>query len=64
MWLTKWYGENSRRSMMDKPERIRIIGVDISVVNFEKAQKYLFENFEDARGRYICAANVDRKSVV
>lgn len=43
---------------MDKPERIRIIGVDISVVNFEKAQKYLFENFEDARGRYICAANV------
>ena len=42
MWLTKWYGENSRRSMMDKPERIRIIGVDISVVNFEKAQKYLF----------------------
>lgn len=44
--------------MMDKPERIRIIGVDISVVNFEKAQKYLFENFEDARGRYICAANV------
>lgn len=43
---------------MDKPERVRIIGVDISVVNFENALKYLFENFENARGRYICAANV------
>lgn len=43
---------------MDKPERIRIIGVDISVVSFEKAIRYLFENFEDARGSYICAANV------
>ncbi len=43
---------------MDKVERVKIIGVDISVVNFETAQKYLFDNFEEARGRYICAANV------
>ena len=43
---------------MQKMERIKIIGVDISVVNFNSAQKYLFDNFEEARGHYICAANV------
>mgnify|MGYP007011594244 CR=1 FL=1 len=43
---------------MDKVDRVKIIGVDISVVNFETAQKYLFDNFEEARGHYICAANV------
>lgn len=43
---------------MQKVERIKIIGVDISVVNFNSAQKYLFDNFELARGNYICAANV------
>lgn len=43
---------------MDNIERIKIIGVAISVVNFETAQKYLFDKFEDARGKYICAANV------
>lgn len=43
---------------MDKVDRVKIIGVDISVVNFETAQKYLFDNSEEARGHYICAANV------
>ncbi|WP_317316000.1 WecB/TagA/CpsF family glycosyltransferase [Amedibacillus dolichus] len=43
---------------MNEPERIKIIGVDISVVNFDLAQKYLFDNFDLARGGYICAANV------
>lgn len=43
---------------MQDIERIKIIGVDISVVNFDSAQKNLFDNFELARGRYICAANV------
>jgi len=43
---------------MQESERIKIIGVDISVVNFESAQKYLFDNFDLARGKYICAANV------
>ena len=43
---------------MQKMERIKIIGVDISVVDFNSAQKYLFDNFEEARGHYICAANV------
>lgn len=43
---------------MQKMERIKIIGVDISVVNFNSAQKYLFDNFEEARGHYICVANV------
>ncbi len=44
--------------MLDNIEKIKIIGVDISVVNFETAQRYLFDNFEKARGNYICAANV------
>ena len=39
-------------------QRVRIIGVDISIVNFESAINYLFENIEKARGNYICAANV------
>ncbi len=43
---------------MQDVERIKIIGVDISVVNFDSAQKYLFDNFDLARGKYICAANV------
>lgn len=43
---------------MQESERIKIIGVGISVVNFDSAQKYLFDNFEQARGKYICAANV------
>ncbi|WP_270457709.1 WecB/TagA/CpsF family glycosyltransferase [Faecalimonas umbilicata] len=43
---------------MQKIERIKIVGVDISVVNFDLAQKYLFDNFDSARGKYICAANV------
>ena len=43
---------------MQKIERIKIVGVDISVVNFDSAQKYLFDNFDSARGKYICAANV------
>ena len=44
--------------MSNNIEKIKIIGVDISVVNFETAQRYLFDNFEEARGNYICAANV------
>lgn len=43
---------------MQEIERVKIIGVDISVVNFDSAQKYLFDNFDLARGKYICAANV------
>lgn len=39
-------------------QRVEIIGVNISVVNFESALKYLFDNLEKARGEYICAANV------
>lgn len=39
-------------------ERVNIIGVEISVVNSQLAKKYLFDNFDKARGKYICAANV------
>lgn len=38
--------------------RVRIIDVGISAVNAQSALDYLFENFENARGKYICAANV------
>ena len=43
---------------MDIIQRVSIIGVNISVVNSEKAMTYILENLDDARGRYICAANV------
>ncbi len=43
---------------MNHIERIKIIGVEISVVNAQTAQENLFNNFELARGNYICAANV------
>ena len=39
-------------------QRVEIIGVNISVVNFESALKYLFDNLEKARISNICAANV------
>lgn len=53
--MIRWFGESFK---MQKIERVKIIGVNISVVNFESAQEYLFNNFELARGKYICAANV------
>lgn len=38
--------------------RIKIIGVDISSVNINSASNYMIDNFQKARGKYICAANV------
>lgn len=43
---------------MSEVQRVNIIGVRISVVNFNSALSYLFENMKTARGNYICAANV------
>lgn len=43
---------------MNSAERVKIIGVGISVVNFESAQQKLFNKIDSARGSYICAANV------
>lgn len=43
---------------MNEAQRVDIIGVRISVVNFKSALYYLFENLNKARGNYICAANV------
>ena len=43
---------------MSEAQRVDIIGVGISVVNFKSALSYLFDNFDKARGNYICAANV------
>lgn len=38
--------------------RVKIIGVNISAVNMKIALSYLKENYETAKGNYICAANV------
>lgn len=43
---------------MSEEQRVDIIGVGISVVNFKSAVSYLFDNIDKARGNYICAANV------
>lgn len=43
---------------MDKLQRVEILGVSISVVNFQSAINYVFDNLDEARGQYICAANV------
>lgn len=43
---------------MDKTQRVDIIGVKISAVNSKLALSYLFENLSEAKGSYICAANV------
>lgn len=42
----------------DAPKRVSIIGVPISAVNMDSAVEYVFQNFEQARGRYICVSNV------
>ena len=39
-------------------ERINIIGVPISVVNMESCVKYIFDNWSEAKGNYICVSNV------
>lgn len=39
-------------------QRVNILGIGISAVNFDSALSYLFENLDKARGNYICAANV------
>lgn len=39
-------------------DRVNIIGVNISIVNMDKALNYLKDNLSSARGNYICAANV------
>lgn len=43
---------------MDTMIRVKIIGVGISAVNAQTAKEYLFKRFDNARGKYICAANV------
>ena len=39
-------------------ERVEVIGVPISVVNMDSCIERIFENFEEARGKYICVSNV------
>jgi len=38
--------------------RVNIIGVNISATNMDDAIQYTLSNFEQARGNYICVANV------
>lgn len=40
------------------PKKVNVIGVPISVVNIDIVLKYLYDNFENIRGNYICASNV------
>lgn len=39
-------------------ERIKIIGVPISAVNMESCVEYIFDNWSEAKGNYICVSNV------
>lgn len=41
---------------MDK--RVNIIGVQISAVNMESCVDYIFDNWPQAQGNYICVSNV------
>lgn len=42
---------------MEEIARTKILGVGISIVNMDSARDYLFNNLNNARGKYICAAN-------
>lgn len=39
-------------------DRVRIIGVDITATNMDDCMTNIQENLGQARGKYICAANV------
>ena len=41
-----------------KPDRVNIIGVPISAVNMKSCIEKIFEDFDAARGKYICVSNV------
>ena len=41
-----------------KKERVSVIGVKISNINMDKCLKIFSDSLDDARGKYICAANV------
>ena len=40
-----------------KDKRVNIIGVPISAVNMDSCIQYIFENWEEAKGNYICVSN-------
>ena len=42
----------------NKPLRVNIIGVPISVVNMESCLNFLFNNWDAIHGNYICVSNV------
>lgn len=42
----------------NKPVRVNIIGVPISVVNMNTCIKFLFDNWDAIHGNYICVSNV------
>ena len=41
-----------------RDERVNIIGVNISATNMNAATDYTMDHFDQARGNYICVANV------
>lgn len=40
------------------PPRVEIIGVPISAVNMDSCLEFVFNNWEEAHGNYICVSNV------
>lgn len=44
--------------LINYPKRVEIIGVPISAVNMSECLEFVYMNFENIRGEYICASNV------
>lgn len=45
------------QKLLNEPERVKVIGVPISVINLEIAIEFIERNFDDIRGNYICVSN-------
>lgn len=43
---------------MSSIKQANVIGIPISAVNMDSCINYIFSDFEDARGKYICVSNV------
>lgn len=48
----------TQKLLDNSPERVSVIGVPISAVNLNIALDYVYRNFDNIRGNYICASNV------
>lgn len=46
-----------KQKLLNKPDRVSVIGVPISIVNIDIAVKFVEDNLDNIRGEYICASN-------